>query len=165
MKKLHALVLSALTVLTASAQTLELETVVSGLTNPVDIAHCGDSRIFIVERAGRIKVLQPNGQVLATPFLDISGPVHSGGGEQGLLGLAFHPQYAQNGFFYLYYCTGTGNGGVRVARFSVSADPNVAKLTIKGIFQTRNLDTFTRVATDIFGLKAEKKNNQIILSR
>lgn len=126
MKQLHAFALSILAVLTASAQTLELESVVSGLTNPVDIAHCGDARIFIVERAGVIKILQPGGQVAATPFLDISGPVNSGGGEQGLLGLAFHPQYAQNGFFYVYYCTGSGNGGVRVSRFTVGADPNVA---------------------------------------
>ncbi len=126
MKHLHALVFSLITASTASAQTLELETVVSGLTNPVDIAHCGDSRLFIVERAGIIRILQPNGPVLATPFLDISGPVHSGGGEQGLLGLAFHPNYAQNGFFYVYYCTGTGSGGVRVSRFTVGADPNVA---------------------------------------
>ena len=133
MKQLQALALSILSGLTVSAQTLELETVVSGLTNPVDIAHCGDSRIFIVERAGRIKVLQPNGQVLATPFLDISGPVHSGGGEQGLLGLEFHPQYAQNGFFYVYYCTGSGNGGVRVSRFTVGADPNVANVASESV--------------------------------
>ncbi len=128
MKQLHAFSLSVLIGFTASAQTLELETVASGLTGPVDIAHCGDGRIFIVERAGVIKILQPTGQVSATPFLDISGPVHSGGGEQGLLGLAFHPQYAQNGFFYVYYCTGSGSGGVRVSRFSVGADPNVANV-------------------------------------
>src|SRR6188768_3700178 len=103
MKKLHTLVLSVLTGLTASSQTLELEQVVAGLTGPVDIAHCGDARLFIVEQPGTIRILQPNGQLLATPFLDISGPVNSGGNEQGLLGLAFHPQYAQNGFFYVYY--------------------------------------------------------------
>ena len=120
------LLLASTLALPLSAQTVALEPVVSGLTNPVDIAHCGDERIFIVERPGVIKVLQPTGQVLPTPFLDISGPVNSGGGEQGLLGLAFHPQYAQNGFFYLYYCTGSGNGAVRVSRFSVSNDPNVA---------------------------------------
>lgn len=125
MKHLVAPIL-ALVTLVGRAQTLELETVVSGLNNPVDIAHCGDARLFIVERAGIIKVLQPNGQVLATPFLNISGPVHSGGGEQGLLGLTFHPNYAQNGFFYVYYCTGSGSGGVRVSRFTASADPNVA---------------------------------------
>ncbi len=111
---------------TAHAQTVELETVVSGLTNPVDIAHCGDERIFVVQRGGLIKVLMPDGELLATPFLDISGPVNTNGGEQGLLGVAFHPQYTANGFFYVYYCSGSGNGFVRVSRFSVSADPNVA---------------------------------------
>ncbi len=117
---------SILSVLTHAQPTLELETVVSGLTHPVDIAHCGDARLFIVERAGVIKVLKPDGQVLATPFLNITGTVNDEGGEQGLLGLAFHPNYAQNGFFYVYYCAGTGNGTVRVSRFTVSADPNVA---------------------------------------
>ena len=100
---------------------------VTGLASPVAIANCGDQRLFIVERAGLIKVM-PLGAVapLATPFLDISGPVNNQGGEQGLLGLAFHPNYAQNGYFYVYYCSGTGVGAVRVSRFSVTADPNVA---------------------------------------
>jgi glucose/arabinose dehydrogenase len=115
----------ASTMLRAQA-TVELETVATGFTDPVDITHCGDSRLFVVERPGVIKILQPSGQLLTTPFLDISGPVNSSGGEQGLLGLAFHPQYSANGFFYIYYCSGTGNGAVRVSRFSVSADPNVA---------------------------------------
>jgi glucose/arabinose dehydrogenase len=128
MKQFNAFVLSLLTGLTAFGQTLELETVVSGLTNPVDIAHCGDARLFIVERAGLIKIMQPTGQTLPTPFLDITGPVNNGAGEQGLLGLAFHPQYAQNGFFYVYYCSGSGNGAVRVSRFTVSADPNLASV-------------------------------------
>ena len=127
MKQLYAFAF-CITALAAGAQTLELESVVSGLIEPVDIAHCGDARIFIVERAGIIKILQPNGQVLPTPFLDISGPVNSGAGEQGLLGLAFHPQYAQNGYFYIYYCSGSGNGAVRVSRYTVSADPNVANV-------------------------------------
>lgn len=115
------------------AQTVELETVATGFAQPVALAHCGDSRLFIVERAGRIKVLRPDGQVLPTPFLDISGPVNDSGGEQGLLGLAFHPQYALNGFFFVCYCTGTGNGGVRVSRFSVSADPNAANAASEAV--------------------------------
>ncbi|MFZ1686406.1 MAG: PQQ-dependent sugar dehydrogenase [Flavobacteriales bacterium] len=105
---------------------VELELVQGGLTNPTDVANCGDDRLFIVERAGVIRILDADGVLLPTPYLDISGPVHSGGSEQGLLGMAFHPQYAQNGFFYLYYCSGTGNGSVRVSRFTVSSDLNVA---------------------------------------
>ncbi|MEO8591552.1 MAG: PQQ-dependent sugar dehydrogenase, partial [Flavobacteriales bacterium] len=62
----------------------------------------------------------------AAPFLDITDRVNHGGGEQGLLGLAFHPNYAANGFFYVFYTGGTGVGTSRVSRFSVSADPNDA---------------------------------------
>ncbi len=64
--------------------------------------------------------------MLSSPFLNISGTVHDGGSEQGLLGLAFHPQYALNGFFYVYYTAGTGNGISRLSRFTVSANPNIA---------------------------------------
>jgi uncharacterized repeat protein (TIGR03806 family) len=90
------------------------------------------NRLFVVERAGRIKVI-PN---LASPgtstttFLDISGRV-STSGEEGLLGLAFHPNYASNGFFYVFYSTTATVNGVnkhfeRVSRFKVSANANVA---------------------------------------
>jgi len=107
------------------SQTASFESYLSGFTNPVDIANCGDKRLFIVERGGRIKIVE-NGQVLATPFLDITSQVNSGGGEQGLLGLTFHPSYSSNGFFYVYYCAGTGNGETRVSRFTVSGNQNVA---------------------------------------
>jgi uncharacterized repeat protein (TIGR03806 family) len=90
------------------------------------------NRLFVVERAGRIQVI-PN---LANPgssptkFLDISSRV-STSGEEGLLGLAFHPSYASNGFFYVFYSTIATVNGVtkhfeRVSRFKVSSDPNVA---------------------------------------
>lgn len=106
--------------------TVQLETVLTGLTNPVDIVHAGDARLFIVERRGVIKVLQPDGTLNTIPFLDITDRVNDGSGEQGLLGLEFHPQYPMNGFFYVYYNAGTGTGSVRVSRFNVGADPNVA---------------------------------------
>ena len=112
----------------ASAQP-ELELVLSGFSGPVDVVHAGDDRLFIVERAGRIRILRPDGQLEPLPFLDITDRVLSSGGEQGLLGLAFHPQYAINGRFFVYYTAGTGNGSVRLSRFSVSADPNVAIAT------------------------------------
>ena len=68
------------------------------------MTHAGDGsgRLFVVEKPGRIKVVV-NGQVQATPFLDIDPLVYSGGSEQGLLGLAFHPNYATNGRFYVFY--------------------------------------------------------------
>lgn len=81
---------------------LALQEVASGLSAPIFLtAPPGDSRLFILERPGRIRVLQ-NGNLLATPFLDIS-PLTTTSGERGLLSLAFHPQYASNGYFFIYY--------------------------------------------------------------
>lgn len=102
-----------------------LEPFASGFSSPVDIAHCGDDRLFIVEQAGRIKIVDPAGTVTTTPFLNIQSRVTSGG-EQGLLGLAFDPDYATTGEFYVYYTAGGGNGTSRISRFSVTEDPNVA---------------------------------------
>ncbi len=98
--------------------------VASGLTSPLYVTHAPDdfARVFIVEQKGRIKILK-GGEVLDTPFLDISGIVRSGG-ERGLLGLAFHPNYAKNGFFYLDYTNSGGN--IVIARFQVSANPEIA---------------------------------------
>jgi glucose/arabinose dehydrogenase len=108
------------------ALTLRLQPVASGLSNPVHLsAPAGDSRLFIVEQVGRIRIVQ-NGQLLPTPFLDISSKVRSGG-EQGLLSVAFHPQYATNGFFFVNYTDRTTSpGDARVERYSVTSDPNRA---------------------------------------
>ena len=86
-------------------------------------AHDGSNRLFIVEQPGRIKVLQPGGTI-PTVFLNITGKVLSGG-EQGLLGLAFHPQYPANPTFYVDY-TRTSDGATVIAMYHVSNDPNVA---------------------------------------
>src|SRR5690606_19426419 len=71
----------------------------------------------------RIRIVQPDGTVLPDPFLDLAGQVATGS-EQGLLGLAFHPDYADNGFFYVHYTDTAGD--TVVERYTVSADPNVA---------------------------------------
>jgi len=98
------------------------ETVVSGLERPVDIQHAGDERLFIIEKVGRIRIVQDGGLV-DFPYLDISDRVGSRGNEQGLLGLAFHPNYAENGLFFVNY---TDKGGDTViARYRVTADPNI----------------------------------------
>ncbi|MBI5842680.1 MAG: PQQ-dependent sugar dehydrogenase [Chloroflexi bacterium] len=99
--------------------------VVSGLDRPVDIQHAGDGsgRLFIIEQAGRIRIME-NDQLLETPFLDISERVDDGANEQGLLGLAFHPNYEQNGYFYVNYAR--DGGDTVIARFQVTGDPNVA---------------------------------------
>jgi glucose/arabinose dehydrogenase len=100
--------------------------VTSGLELPVDIQSAGDGsgRLFIVEKRGRIRILQ-NNQLLPEPFLDIQNEVGSQHTEQGLLGLAFHPKYSETGLFFVNYTD--GNGNTVIARFHVSADdPNRA---------------------------------------
>jgi len=97
--------------------------VTRGLSQPLLVTHAGDARLFIVEKTGRIRIFQ-NGALLPTPFLDI-GSLISLGNEQGLLGLAFHPQYATNGWFFINYTR--GDGDTVVARYTRSAsNPNVA---------------------------------------
>ena len=89
---------------------------------PTSIANCGDNRLFVTEQGGNIRIWDGT-QFLATPFLTVSSLTT--GGERGLLGLAFHPQYAQNGFFYIDYTDSSGS--VTIARYHVSPDPNVAE--------------------------------------
>lgn len=107
---------------TPTPAALTLETVVSGLNQPVDIQHAGDSRLFIAEKFGRI--LLYDGSMASQPYLNLTGRVTAGGGnaETGLLGLAFHPDYATNGYFYVNYTVGSPLR-TRVSRFTVSADP------------------------------------------
>ena len=96
--------------------------VVGGLASPVFAGNAGDGtgRLFIVEQAGVIRVLQP-GASTATTFLDIQARRSIAGGEQGLLGLAFHPQYSANGRFFVYY-TRSGDGTIVIAEYQVSDD-------------------------------------------
>src|SRR6185369_5517149 len=109
----------------ARAATINLVPFAFGLSQPVTIANAGgsDTRLFVVEKGGTIRIVQSNGTVLGTPFLDITALV-STGAEQGLLGLAFHPNYASNGFFYVHYTDTSGN--TAVVRYSVSGNPDVA---------------------------------------
>lgn len=107
----------------ADTSGLALQQVAAGLSFPLYLtAPPGDERLFIVERGGRIRIVE-NGALRPSPFLDISALV-SGGSEQGLLGLAFHPDYASNGRFFVDY-TDT-NGDTRIAEYHVSGDANVA---------------------------------------
>jgi len=104
---------------------VELQRVVGGLDTPVGIANAGDGsgRLFVVEKPGRIRIVR-NGALSSIPFLDITDRVGSGGSEQGLLGLAFHPAYVQNGVFIVNYTDQQGT--TVVARFSVSSEPSLA---------------------------------------
>jgi len=97
--------------------------ILDGLQRPVDLQPDGSGRLFVIEKPGRIRILE-NDQLVDAPFLDITDRVGSGGNEQGLLGLAFHPQYAQNGRFFVNYTDKSGKD--TIARFQVSSDPNVA---------------------------------------
>jgi uncharacterized repeat protein (TIGR01451 family) len=108
----------------------------SGLSDPVGITYAGpgDDRLFVNERAGRIKIVQANGTVLPTPFLDISGRVDSSHTEEGLLGLVFHPDYVNNDYFYVNYTnTSSGIRRTRISRFEVNAnvaDPNSEEILL-----------------------------------
>lgn len=79
---------------------ISLTTVATGFVQPTDIANAGDDRLFVTERAGYIRIIQADGTKILTPFLDISGQVDSSTDSNfGLLGLTFHPDYANNGYF------------------------------------------------------------------
>jgi glucose/arabinose dehydrogenase len=106
--------------------TLTLTRAWTGLAEPVAIAHPpGDSRVFIVERAGRIRVVR-NGVLKATPFLDIRSKV-STNGEGGLLGLAFRPDYKSSGRFFVYWTDASGY--IRIQRYRAAPTSDVAYAT------------------------------------
>lgn len=94
--------------------------------DPVEITHCGDNRLFVVEQDGKIQVFdnQTNIEKPIT-FLDIDKQVSSGG-EAGLLGLAFHPDYKQNGYFYVNYMRNKPRLQTVISKFKVSSNPNLA---------------------------------------
>ncbi len=104
---------------------INLTLVSSGLLRPSYVtAAPGDrSRLFIIEKLGRIRIYK-NNALQPTPFIDIDPVVRSSGNEEGLLSMAFHPDYASNGYFYVYYTN--NNGDLQIARYSVTANPDVA---------------------------------------
>jgi glucose/arabinose dehydrogenase len=118
------------------AESYQWKVVASGFAHPLDIQNAGDGsgRLFIVQQGGRIRILE-NGQMLDPPFLDIIGRVGSVGNEQGLLGMAFDPNFKQNQYFYVNYTELQGN--TVIARFTASgnvADPN-SELKLLGVAQ------------------------------
>lgn len=133
---LALLLAPAATIHAQPATQVELEFVLSGLSATVDLRNAGDDRLFAVGRGGIVQIVSidatGDATLLPTPFLDISHLVRSGG-EQGLLGLAFHPEYDTNGFLFVNYtCLASAqadcasNGDTIIARYVVSADPNLA---------------------------------------
>jgi len=103
-----------------------LTPVVSGLHAPVQVTYApdGSGRLFVVEQGGKVRIVK-GGVLLSTPFIDIGYRLETGG-ERGLLGIAFHPSYATNGKFYLYF-TRKGDGDVAINEYRVSSgNPDVA---------------------------------------
>jgi len=97
----------------------------TGYVSPLGIENCGDSRLFIVQQQGQIYISDSLGNRRSKPFLNISARVNSTGNSQGLLGLAFDPDYLTNGYFYVDYINNAGH--TQISRFKVSAgDPNKA---------------------------------------
>jgi glucose/arabinose dehydrogenase len=126
MKKI-LLILLALTSTFAFSQTIAIQSFATGFSGALEITHANDSRLFVVQKGGLIRVLNSDGTVNATPFLNLTSLI-STGGERGLLGLAFHPDYSTNGFFFVNY-TNTA-GSTIIAKYSVSAsDANSANTT------------------------------------
>jgi hypothetical protein len=131
---LVALSLAVICGLCRDAAAAHLETFLTGLSSPLFITHAGDGthRLFIVEQPGTIKVLQP-GAITPTEFLDITDRV-LWGGERGLLGLAFHPDYASNGRFFVNY-TRKPDGATVIAEYARAPNANVA-LTAETVILT-----------------------------
>jgi glucose/arabinose dehydrogenase len=124
---------------------LEIEAIAGDFRRPLLVAHAGDgsNRLFVVEQFGRIYILE-NSQRRAEPFLDIGDKITTAGNEQGLLGLAFHPDYKNNGLFFVNYSRAEDGDNV-IERYQVSSDPNIADpnsaktlLTIDGLERNHN---------------------------
>ncbi len=110
---------------------------VSGLSKLVSITNAGDSRLFVVDQTGLVRIVNSDGKVNTQPFLDIRNRV-TYGGERGLLGISFHPEYKTNGYFFVNY-VGKGDS-THISRFKVSPDnPEIAdpqsELKLMTIFQ------------------------------
>lgn len=144
MKRIIALLVLTVITITTYAQQVGIELYANGFSNPVGIKHANDNRLFIVEKAGVIKIIESQQNVNTTPFLDINSLVSNSGGERGLLGLAFHPNYSSNGFFFVNYINNAGN--TVISRFvtnppdSDTADPNseVILMTINQPYSNHN---------------------------
>ncbi|MBT8304913.1 MAG: PQQ-dependent sugar dehydrogenase [Bacteroidia bacterium] len=126
------LILILFSPLISNSQEISLESFGSGFTNVVDIKNANDNRMFIVEQKGIIKVLNADSSVNPTHYMNIDDRVSNLGGEMGLLGLAFHPNYSTNGFLYVNYISNPVDindpndfGNTTISRFTVnSTDPD-----------------------------------------
>ena len=135
-------------VMASKMKELDLSLVAQGLVSPIGVIPVPDEsgRLFIIDQVGKIWIIDDNGTRLPMPFLDISSllvTLQPGFDERGLLGLAFHPEYASNGRFFVYYNAPPRAGGPtpttlwnnlsRISEFRVSADPNRADMASQRI--------------------------------
>ena len=110
--------------------TVSLEPVATGLDNPLYVTNSGSGKdLYVVEKTGKVKILENATTLRSTPFLDLAGQLDAGdpldaSGERGLLSIAFHPKYVTNNFVYAYYTT--KNGDLTVSRFTVDPSTRVA---------------------------------------
>jgi glucose/arabinose dehydrogenase len=119
--------LIGLVIAPAAQSAIDLELVVDGLERPLFVGHAGDGsgRLFVLEQAGRIRIVE-DGALRRRPFLDLTNRVRAGG-ERGLLGLAFHPDFASNRRFFVDY-TRQSDGATVIAEFRATrANPNRAR--------------------------------------
>jgi glucose/arabinose dehydrogenase len=125
--------------------TIKTQTILSNLAAPILVTNAkdGSKRLFVVLKGGTIRVMNP-GDTTTSLFMDITSKIRSTGSEQGLLGLAFHPQFATNGYFFVNY-TRVSDGGTVVARYNAfntntQGDPNseVVLLNIAQPFSNHN---------------------------
>lgn len=116
---------------------IDSETILTGITDATTITHAGDERIFLTEQPGTIRIFYRDGTLVGEPFMDISDRVQDTGGEQGLLGLAFEPDYCESGRFYVNYTANDGGLVSRISRFTVDpsdpmlGDPNSEEILIQ----------------------------------
>lgn len=138
---LALILLGSLAMQEAKGQIDPPEMLPAEFVQPVDLKHAGDERLFVVEKTGRIWIMDKSGVKSSVPFLNITDRVNAGANERGLLGLAFHPDFGANGHFFVNY---TGSGGhTRISRFSLlggnqnQADP-ASELVIMQVNQPFN---------------------------
>jgi len=112
---------------------IALVKVADGFADPTNVASAGDGsgRLFVTERVGRVRIVNSDGSVEAQPFLDLTNinplgnDVQTGFVEQGLYSIAFHPDFAENGYFFVHYASLPFNGDGMIVRFQVDpASPN-----------------------------------------
>ncbi len=127
MKKFYSVICIILFPFSLISQSIILESFGPTFNYPTNIKNAGDSRMFISEQEGFIKIINSDGSSPATPFLDIDSKVYDSfmtEWERGLLGFVFHPNYSSNGYFYVHYVDQSGDSVI--SRFSVSGNPNIA---------------------------------------